>query len=227
MKILAGLALSLLCCCQAMGQKCSVDSGFRGGRFNVYYEQRHLVKLFRNIDELPSTVKLRLDEYLQRKLGRAFAKRLQFDEGQWLDLKKLKQQFPDLYESNLKLGAYDLLFRFSAADKGLKYFYAKVALNDDGSVNEEITLPNIGADPTKASIVSCKQAIAVAVAQGFPRERIFPWFEYSAEHDSFIWKLSDSQRIDPGAPGNGTYRVVDVNASTGKVLRVYEEWIVF
>jgi len=227
MKTLVGVILVLLWSGHAIGQKCDVDSGFRGGRFQVYYEQRHLVKLFRNLDDLPPDVRARLDEYLQRKLGYAFAQRLEIAEGQWLDLKKLRQEFPDLYEPNLKLGAYDLTFRFSAADQGLKYFYAKVALNDDGSISEEIKLPNIGADPSKAELISCEQAIDIAVGQGFPRERIDPWFEYSPEHDSFIWTLTDSQRIDPGARGNGTYRKIDVAASTGKVLRVYEKWIGF
>lgn len=227
MKILVGLILAMLCSGQAIGQKCAVDSGFRGGRFRVSYEQRHLVKLFRNLDELPPNVRARLDEYLQRKLGYDFAQRLEFDEGEWLDLQKLRQEFPELYEENLKLGAYDLLFRFSAPDKGLKYYYTKVALNDDGSINEEIKLPNIGADLTKANIISCQQAIAVAVKQGFPRARVSPWFEYSPEHDCFIWILTDNQRIDPGARGNGTYRNIDVNANTGKVLRIYEERIVF
>lgn len=227
MKILLGITLALLWSSQVIGQKCAVDSGFRGGRFRIQYKQRHLVKLFRNLNEMPPNVRARLDEYLKVKLGRAFAKRLKFDEGEWLDLQRLRQEFPSLYEENLKLGAYDLLFRFSDSDKGLKYFFTKVALNDDGSVNEEIKLPNIGTEPSKANIISCKEAIDIAVRQGFPRERIHPWFEYSSEHDSFIWILTDSQRIDLGGIGNGIYRQIDVNANTGKVLRVYKEWIIF
>lgn len=227
MRPLIVISLVLLCFVYAVGQKCDVDAGFRGGRFQVYYEQRHLVKLFRTLDELAPNVRTRLDEYLQRKLGYDFARKLEFNEGERLDLQKLRQEFPDLYEPNLKLGTYDLLFRFSAPDKGLKYFYAKVALNEDGSINEEIKLPNIGADPSKAEIISCRQAIDIAVGQGFPRDRISPWFEYSPEHDSFIWTLADSQRIDPGARGNGTYKTIDIDASTGKVLRIYEKWIRF
>jgi hypothetical protein len=126
----------------------------------------------------------------------------------------------------LRLGSYDLLFRFSDSGKGLKCFYAKVALNDDGSINEEIKLPNIGADLSKAQIISCKDAIDIAVKQGFPRDRISPWFEYSPEHDCFIWIMTDSKRIDQGPFGNGTYKKINVNANTGKVLRIYEETIV-
>lgn len=227
MKLLFGIIIILLCSGHTISQKCAVDSGFRGGRFSIYYEQRHLAKLFRNLDELPPNVRARLDDYLQKKLGAAFAERLEFDEGQWLDLQKLRQEFPALYEENLQLGAYDLLFRFSDSGKGLKYFYAKVALNDDGSINEEIKLPNIGLEPSKGQIISCKDAIDIAAKQGFPPDRISPWFGYAEEHDSFIWILTDSKRIDPGAFGNGTYRTIDVNANTGKVLRIYEKTIAF
>ena len=81
MKILFGICIALLCAGPAVSQECAVDSGFRGGRFSIYYEQRHLVKHFKNLNELPSNVRTRLDEYLQRKLGPAFAKRLKFDGG--------------------------------------------------------------------------------------------------------------------------------------------------
>jgi len=225
MKALIGIVVSLLCSTCVIGQTCSVDSGFWGNRFHIYYEQRHLVKLFRNLNELPPNVRARLDEYLQARLGCAFASRLHFDEGQWLDMKRLQTEFPSLYDENLHLGTYDLLFRFSDPAKGLKYFYAKLALNDDGSINEDIKLPNIGRDPSKAKIISCKDAIEIAVTHGSPRDRICPWFEYSMEHDSFMWTLTDSQRTDPGGFGKGTYKKIDVNANTGEILRIYEETI--
>lgn len=225
MKVLLGLLVSIICVTCAAGQTCNVDAGFRGGRFNVYYEQRHLVTLFRSLNSLPPNVRGRLDDYLKTRLGSAFAKRLEFDEGQWLDIKELQKEFPALYEKNLHLGTYDLLFRFSDPAKGLKYFYAKLALNDDGSVNEDIKLPNIGKNPAKAEIISCENAIQIAVTHGFSRDRISPWFEYSPEHDSFIWVLTDSKRVDSGQYGNGTYRKIDVDANTGEILRTYKETI--
>ena len=223
MKLSLSIVICLASCGSAFSQKCAVDSGFRGGRLRVYYDQRHLVKLFRNLSELPPNVRAQLKHYLDARLGPAFARRLKFDEGEWLDLQQLKKEFPSLYDENLRFGAYDLLFRFSDRAKGLKYFYAKVALNDDGSVSDDIKLPKIGSDATKGQIISCQEAINIAVTQGFPRERIHPWFEYSEENDSFIWTLTDTKRLDAGLFGNGTYRKIDVNANTGKILRVYEE----
>jgi hypothetical protein len=227
MKILFGVVLTLFCFGQAFGQKCGeVDSGFRGSYFRTYYEQRHLVKTIRSLEELPPEVRARLEAYLKAKLGPAFAKRLKLDWGDWLDLEGLRQKFPELYDENLPLGAFYLVFWFSDTDKGLKAYYATVALGEDGSVNKELNLPRIGAEPEKAQIIPCKDAVRIALEQGFPESHTSASFGYSAEHDSFIWTLTDERRKDAGSMA-GTYRKLDVNANTGIVLRIYDVTIVF
>lgn len=52
-----------------------------------------------------------------------------------------------LSSKHTRLGMYDLLFSFSDASKGLRYYYTKMALNEDGSVNQEIGLPNLRTRP--------------------------------------------------------------------------------
>ena len=215
------LAISTL-----FAQKCDVDSGFRGSRFNVYYEQRHLVNVFHDVNELPPSVRAKLFEHLVTKLGPTFEKRLEFDEGQRLDLAGLRTQFPNLYKENLQFGMYDLLFRFSDRPKGLRYFYAKIALKEDGAVSREIGLPNIGKNPSKGRIISCREAIETAVKRGFVRDVVTPEFSYSSARDSFVWTIWGG-RLDPGPPGPGCYRKMDVDANTGAVLRVYTECIAF
>jgi hypothetical protein len=42
----------------------------------------------------------------------------------------------------------------------------------------------------------------------------------------WIKESCSEERIDPGAIGKGTHRKIDVNANTGKVLRIYEETII-
>jgi len=91
MKLLVSTSLVLFCSTQASAQRCDVDSGFRGAYFRVGYEQHELVKLFRSLDEIPENVRCRLNEYLRKKLGVAFAQRLKFEEGEWLDREKLRE----------------------------------------------------------------------------------------------------------------------------------------
>lgn len=222
--------LVLSCSPQAIAQRCEVDSGFRGGYFRVGYEQRELVKLFRSLDEIPEQVRNRLNEHLREKLGDAFAENLRFEEGQWLDLKNLRKQFPSVYEENAEFGSYDLLFSFSDPYKGIKAFFTKMVLNDDGSVNREIGLPDIASNPAKAVIISCWDAYSMAANNGFPTEFSYASFEYSEEKKIFVWIITDTRKTepdDPLMPGfNGTYKHIEIDANTGTVVRIYKETIV-
>lgn len=228
MNFVASTFLVLSCSSQAIAQRCEVDSGFRGGYFRVGYEQRELVKLFRSLDDIPEEVRNRLNEHLREKLGDTFAQNLKFEEGQWLDLKNLRKQFPSVYEENAKLGSYDLLFSFSDHYKGLKAFFTKMVLNDDGSVNREIGLPEIASNPAKAVIISCWDAYSIAAKNGFPSEFSFASFEYSEEEKVFVWIITDSRNTEPDNPinGKGTYKRIEIDANTGNVVRIDKETII-
>ncbi len=230
MNFVASAFLVLSCAAQAFAQRCEVDSGFRGDYFRVGYEQRELVKLFRSLDEIPEEVRNRLNEHLREKLGDTFAQNLKFEEGQWLDLKNLRKQFPSVYEENAKLGSYHLLFSFSDPYKGLKAFFTKMVLNDDGSVNREIGLPDIASNPAKDEIISCWDAYSIAAKNGFPIEVCSARFEYSEERKIFVWIITDTRETEPDDPlmprFKGTYRHIEINANTGAVVRIYKETIV-
>lgn len=229
MNFIAFALLVLSCSPQAMAQRCEVDSGFRVGYFQVGYEQRELVKLFRSLDEIPEEVRHRLEEHLRKKLGDTFAQNLKFEEGQWLDLKNLRKEFPSVYEENAKLGSYDLLFSFSDPYKGLKAFFTKMVLNEDGSVNREIRLPDIASNPAKAGIISCWDAYSIAANNGFPSEFSSAEFEYSEENKAFVWIITDTRKTEPDdalMPSfNGTYKHIEIDANKGTVVRIYKETI--
>jgi hypothetical protein len=228
--LLAATFLTLFGCSEVAAQKCDVDSGFRGNYFRVGYEQRKLVKVFSSLDEIPERVRSHLDEYLRIKLGDAFTHKLKFEQGEWLDLEKLRKKFPSLYEENASLGSYDLTFSFSEPDKGLKAFFTKMALNDDGSVKAEILLPDISQNPEKAELISCREAYSIAESKGFPTQFSSARFEYSQKQKSFIWIITDSREVQPDNPlmrrGKGTYRRIEINANTGAVVRIYKETII-
>jgi hypothetical protein len=228
--LFAATFLILLCSAQVTAQRCDVDSGYRGNYFQIGYKQRNLVKLFRNLDEIPQNVRNRLNDHLRIRLGDAFTRRLKFEEGQWLDLEKLRKQFPSVYNENANRGSYDLLFSFSDPDKGLKAFFSEMVLDDSGSVIIDIRFPDIAMYPAKADIISCREAYSIAGGSGFPTELSSAWFEYSEEQKCFIWIITDSREIEPDDPlmprFKGTYRKVDINANSGKVIRIYKETIV-
>ena len=232
MKFLFSFFLILSGFGQAYSNNCGkVDSGFRGGGFNIYYEQRHLVKPLRKLNDLPENVRNQLDVYFNKKLGKQFAKKLKFDGGQYLELSRLKQEFPNLYESNLKYGSYDLLFYFSDKTKGLRYFYSKLVLNEDGSVSQELNMPEIGKNPGRGIIISCNEASKIAEKNGIPPKFQSQWFNYNNKLGVFIWEIHDRRPTTPdesllGLTGKGTYFTVEINANTGEVLKKYKYTII-
>ena len=229
MNIVASTFLILFCSSQVAAQKCDVDSGYRGGHFRIdRYRQRRLVRVFTGLDQIPENARNRLNEYLRGKLGEAFAQRLQFEQGEWLDRQRLRKQFPSVYEENASLGSYHLTFFFSDPDKGLKAFFTTMALNNDGSVNAEIRLPNIAFNPAKADIISCQDAYSIAARNRFPSEFSSARFEYSEKKKVFVWIVTDSRNTEPANPinGKGTYRHIEIDANTGTVLRIYKETII-
>jgi len=180
---------------------------------------------------LPENVRNQLQLYFNKKLGNQFAKKLKFDGGQYLDLNRLKKEFPDLYESNLKYGAYNLLFYFSDKENGLKYFYSKLVLYEDGSVSQELNFPNIGENPEKGKIIKCQEASKIAENNGFPVKHQSIWFQYNSELEIFIWEIHDNRPTTPdeslfGLKGKGTYFVIEINANTGEVIKKYKNTII-
>ncbi len=230
MKVAIAAFLTLLCLTQALGQKCSVDSGFRGSSYSINrYKNRELIKTIRNLDEIPLPVRNRLNEHLKSKLGEEFFRKLKLEWGEWIDLERLKRESPKDYEWNAPMGAFDLVFWFSDSTKGLKSFYSTIVLNNDGSIRKDILLPNIRANPEKSKIISCEDAISIAAGLGFPRHALDVSFEYSEKQDSFIWVITDTSGTTPDEPliiGQGTYKKIEIHANTGSVIRVYKETIV-
>lgn len=228
LKFVVCLFACLFCTLDAAAQKCEVHSGFRGSYFRVGYDQREVVKLIRSLDEVPKEIKKRLNEHLRQRLGSKLAEKLKFEEGEWLDRDSLRRLDPSVYEDNAELGSYDLLFSFSDPGKGLKAFFTKIVLNEDGSVNREINLPDVVSDPSKAEIIPCSAAYSIAESSGFPRDLCGIRFEYSGERQAFVWILTDPRETEPDDPwyrslGVGrTYRQIDIDANTGAIVRIYK-----
>lgn len=221
------MAVLLLAVSFTGAQTCNVDSGYRGGAFTVYYEQRHLVKLHRSLDEMPPQIREKLDKHLRDKLGSDFVKKLKLEYFEYLDLEQLRKEFPSLYDINAKIGAYDLLFRFSDKANGLKFYYVKMRLNEDGTVADEIDLPNIAFEPNKAKLIPCKRAVEIAASRGFPKQYQSVEFRYSPERGRFIWIIHDKRETTPDSEDflvtlGHIFNYIDIDANSGEVVRTYK-----
>lgn len=233
MTAVLGACIIYLSAYGVFGQKCAVDAGFRGSAYSIdRYKNRLLVKGVKSLDDIPLPARAKLIEHLRTKLGKKFFDKLKYDGGEWTDVEALRRESPDDYRRNAPMGAYDLRFKFSDSKRGLKYFYSKLVLNDDGSIREDLRLPNIGANPEKSRIISCKETIKIAILNGFPKESVSVDFDYSPTDEVFVWIITDTRATTPddetfpfGLTGKGTFREILINANTGQVIRINKETI--
>jgi hypothetical protein len=212
----------------AFGRGCPVDAGFRGSTYSIdRYKNRFLIKAVENLNQISEPVREKLIEHLRSKLGEKFFRRLKFGGGEWIDLEALKRESPKDHDWNAPMGAYDLIFRFSDPEKGLKYFYSTVVVDDDGSIRKDIYLPDIADHPEKSKIIPCQQAVVIAQHNGFPKQSINVTFDYSPDEATFVWIVTDSRGTTPdktllGIKGKGTFKTMEINANTGHVVKIYK-----
>lgn len=208
------------------GQECPVKSGFADNRFSAYYKHREYVKSVENIEQIPLFIKEKLFFHLTKKLGSEFTRKLNFDWGEYLDIENLKKDNSNLYKENRRLGTAFFNFHYSDKSKGLKSYAVIIALNENGSLAEEIYLPDIFKNPSKGKIISCNEALQIAERKGFT-QKSYVGFEYSYKHKSFIWIVDRAIPIEkPLAIGQGLFERLEMDANSGLILKVWKYSIV-
>jgi hypothetical protein len=206
----------------SFGQEWNVDAGYRGSRYSF---REYRPKTIRQLDEIPPPVLSRLITHLKGRLGERFYSKLKFGWGEVINLDELYRIEP--YWKQERVGSYDLVFYFSDRRKGLKAFHSKIVLDGDGSVIDEINLPDIANQPQKANLISVDEAMRIAARNNFVGSKIWPSFEYNAETDSFAWVIHDSEPVtqkgicpSENIPiGHGPYRIISIEAHTGRILK--------
>ena len=210
---------------QTAAQNCPVEDGYRGTS-NFSRNTESFVSV-RKLNEISPSIQRRIEAQLKARVGEQFYERLRFDYGDAEDFDDSSLLKPNEVE---RIDGYDFNFKFSDKRKGLKAFHFKVAADADGHIINDLALPDIASNPQKANLISCKQALAIASKNGFPLERSSIYFEYDRKTESFNWRISDSQAVEPDEPsfgfGQGTYKKISIEAETGKVLKIYKETIV-
>jgi len=212
---------------ESYAQKCEVDSGFRGTKYDYRDNNRRTIHKF---NQLPLEVRAELNTGLLARVGAGFFHRLTFAWGYAFDLDDTPRLTPSASLTEFA-DAYDLVFYFSDRANGLKGYYFKVMLDAKGKITDDVSLPDLASSPGKAGLISCKTAIAIANTLGFPGKRSSVRFDFNPETKSFIWIVTDPNPTTPDDEpllliiGRGTYRHVDIDANTGEVLRIYKQTI--
>lgn len=205
--------------------KCPVEYGYQG-TFNFAKDSKARVT-FEKLKEISPTVRNRIMEQLNARVGSVFVKRLELDFGYAHDF----DIAGDLSASDSeRIDGYDMVFYFSDKGRGLSAFRFKVVADGSGRIIDDLSLPDIASDPKRAELVSCKEAREIAAKNGFPLSRTSIYFIYDWDSHSFTWMLSDNKAVEPDEPswfrGKGTFRKMLIEAHTGKVLKIFKETII-
>lgn len=204
--------------------KCPVEYGFQG-TYNFPNDYKASVTV-RNAKELSPTILSKIHEQLKTRVGEEFFKKLELDYGYARDFDDAS---PLAASEAQRIDGYDFVFKFSDQNKGLKAFYFKVVADSKGDLIEDLALPDIASNPQKGEFIPCREALSVAQKNGFPLKRSSIYFHYDWDSQAFVWDIHDSKAVKPDEPllliGQGTYRIIFIDANSGKVLKIFKETI--
>ncbi len=173
----------------------------------------------KSLEDVPEPARTRLVTHLKQRLGERFYSTLHLSGGQIVDFAEFHRIDPTWKEFKREVFAYNLHFRFRLPAKGIEYYTASIRLRTDGSVIEEIDLPNIVKHPERADFVSLSTAIQTATAAGFDIPRLDNvQIEYRPKDDRCVYTF---EQLTHHEGIKLSYKCLDVDAHTGKKLRTY------
>jgi len=174
----------------------------------------------KSLNDIPESVRTKLVAHLKKRLGEPFYSSLQLCGGQIVAFAEFHRRESGWKDYKWEVFAYNLHFEFRLADKGIEFYQASIRLRADGSVIEDIDLPNIAQHPERAAFVPLSSAVQAATAAGFDISHCEIEIAYRPKDDRCVYSFQQLVRRD----GPSLYfKCVDVDAHTGKQLRIFKQ----
>ena len=175
----------------------------------------------RSLDDIPEPARARITTHLQDRLGAAFFGTLKLAGGQIIDLAELLRTEPGAKSYRWEVPAYELHFEFRRPDRGIASYVATIECRQDGSVLHEIDLPEIAAHPERGEFVAFADAVSAAQTSGFDVARAHAEIDYEGKTGRCVYRFRKESDPDDEQTLGITARCLDVDAHSGKVLRLY------
>jgi hypothetical protein len=177
-----------------------------------------------SLDDLPGPVRTRLVAHLKKKLGEPFYSSLRLCGGQIVDFAEFHRREPDWKDYQWEVFAYNLHFEFRVPEKGIEVYQCDIRLRADGSVVEDIGLPDIALHPELGTFAPFSSAVRVATDAGFDMPRCDSEMSYRSKEGRFIYsfrQIVSSFRSVVGGGRSYDVRTIEIDAHTGKIIRVF------
>lgn len=183
------------------------------GPVSVYFGDYKPVEP-KSLDEIPDQIRRKLQAHLIDRLGEKYVARLTFVGGQIVDHDELYRVDPAA-NYQWTVFAYSLIFRMSAPEKGITAYYARIELDKNGDVIQDIELPPVRRLPLKQDVIPLSHAYASASQHKFDRNKLRPEIAYNRDIESIVYQLSEVIGLQPQ-----TDRVIEIDAHSGRVLHI-------
>src|SRR5262245_36024942 len=119
-----------------------------------------------NWASIPEPARSRIIKHLKDRFGAEFFNKLTLVGGQVVDFKALRKQEPNSKDYKWEVHAYRLHLRLSLPEDGIEFYDAIIECRSDGSVIEEIDLPETAKFPERAKFISTTKAFQIAKEKG-------------------------------------------------------------
>lgn len=173
-------------------------------------------KIIRYDKDLPATIKEKVANHLKERVGGDFYAKLRISDGIIVDLDRLLIVEDYLNTYHWTPQSYYLSISFMDTTNGIACFSAKMVLDKEGNIIEEINLPNIQQDISKGEIMSMAEAIEVAKCNNYYNEKTYIDFEYDENNDCFTWIFTEPIYNDKFTSSYKRFRIA---AHNGKMLK--------
>jgi hypothetical protein len=209
-KILLVLAL-FICSHIAVAQKRSISYGnpSPSGISLGAYEP----KTFKSLDALPENIRSKVEDHLRARFGSEFYSQLVFVGGAAIDVAEFLRVNPN---TKWKLHSYELVYKYANKKSGLKEYYARIRLDSNGDVVDEIDLPDVAKYPQKANLISVDRAVEIAKSHGFKPKKMSIKIRYDEDAGSLSWVINSLAFEDIYTI---TRRVLKIDAHNGVILK--------
>lgn len=171
-----------------------------------------------SIFDLSDSIRTKLTAHLIDRLGQGFYSKLRISGGQILNIDRLY-----IVEDNAKNYkwtpySYYLCFSFQDTSKGIGLYTAKIVLDKNGNVVDEIQLPNIKDFPEKGNLISLENAKVIATENEFYNDKTEISLSYDDKVGSITWNFKQTT-YNSNHTLSGSTLVID--AHNGKILGEY------
>ena len=172
-----------------------------------------------NWASVPEPARSRIIGHLKKRFGVEFYDKLKLVGGQIVDFNALREREPNSKDYKWEVHAYRLHLRLSLPENGIEFYDASIECRSDGSVMEEIDLPETAKYPDRAKFISASKVFKIAQDKGFDATKTDVELGYNTDLGVCVFTFSQMTRQEYPML---YFKRVDIDAHTGKVLKTYD-----